>query len=181
MGTTVTLTMREVQRQRVLESLGSGRLTVVEAAELLQRSVRQVRRLVRRYREAGVASVPHGNRGRAPTNQLTAEVVQRVVELADGPLRGYNNYHRCEQLAEGEGLMLSVSSVRRIRLAAGLRSPRKRRPPKHRSRRPRMAQAGRLLQIDGSSHEWLGPGQPRLTLLAASRGCDPLRGRLRRP
>jgi hypothetical protein len=44
MEPTVTLTVREVQRQQVLEPLAASRLTVREAGELLEQSERQVRR-----------------------------------------------------------------------------------------------------------------------------------------
>ncbi len=57
---------------------------------------------------------------------------------------------------ELEGIDLSRSTVRRILVSAGMDSPRRRRPPRHRVRRKRMAQEGLLLQIDGSHHRWLG-------------------------
>ena len=67
---------------------------------------------------------------------------------------------------EEYGLEISRSSVRRIRRQNGQPSPRKRRSPRHRSRRERKPQAGMLLQTDGSRHDWLeGRGQ-WLTLIA---------------
>ncbi len=39
--------------------------------------------------------------------------------------------------------------------------------PKHRSRRERRGQAGSLIQIDASPHDWLEGRGPRLTLFAA--------------
>ncbi|MFP3855371.1 MAG: ISNCY family transposase, partial [Anaerolineales bacterium] len=54
-----------------------------------------------------------------------------------------------------------------LRRDAGLPSPRKRRAPKHRSRRDRCPRIGMLLQIDGSKHHWLGEQRPELTLVAA--------------
>ena len=68
---------------------------------------------------------------------------------------------------EKHGIQISRSSVRRLRQEAGLSSPRKRRAPKHRSRRERYPRRGMLLQIDGSDHDWLGDRGPRLTLIAA--------------
>ena len=68
---------------------------------------------------------------------------------------------------EREGIDLSRSTVRRILVGAGMDSPRRRRPPRHRVRRKRMAQEGMLLQIDGSHHRWLGEQGPRFALLLA--------------
>ena len=61
--------------------------------------------------------------------------------------------------------MISRAALRRLLRAAGLASPRRRRRPRHRSRRDRMPQAGLLLQIDGSRHDWLEGRGPRMTLV----------------
>ena len=70
-------------------------------------------------------------------------------------------------LAEREDIALSRSSVRLILFGAGIRIPRKRRPPKHRSRRERYPQEGMILQTDGSHHDWLEGRGPYLTLVGA--------------
>jgi len=80
---------------------------------------------------------------------------------------GCNTQHFTELLAEREGVVLSRSSVRRILFEAGIKGPRKRRPPKHRSRRERYSQEGMLLQIDGSRHDWLEGRGPWLSLIGA--------------
>jgi hypothetical protein len=92
---------------------------------------------------------------------------RRVLELAQSTYAGCNNQHFTELLAEREGITLSRSSVRRILLEAGIKSPRKRRPPKHRSRRERYPKEGMLLQTDGSRHDWLEGRGPYLSLIGA--------------
>jgi hypothetical protein len=62
---------------------------------------------------------------------------------------------------------VSRATVRRTLRAVGVVSPRRRRPPRHRSRRPRHPQAGLLCQLDGSPYAWLGPAQPLCSLLGA--------------
>jgi hypothetical protein len=148
---------------RVLE----GALTAGEGAEQLGLSVRQVRRLLAVYRRDGAAAIPHRNRGRPPAHALAAAVRERVVALSRTTYAGTNDSHFRDLLAEREGIVLSLSTVRRIRRAAGEPSPRQRRPPAHRQRRDRRPQEGMLLQIDGSPHDWLQGRGPRLTLLAA--------------
>jgi hypothetical protein len=71
-----------------------------------------------------------------------------------------------ELLAERDGLTLSRHAVRRLRQRAGLARSRTRRLPARR-RRERMAQAGMLLQLDGSRHAWWEERGPWLTLIAA--------------
>ena len=66
------------------------------------------------------------------------------------------------------------TTLRRILVNAGLSSPRRRRPPKHRVRRQRMPREGMLIQLDGSYHRWLGEGGPQFTILLAvddATGC----------
>ncbi len=48
---------------KVIENAAGGRLSIREAARLLQLSERQVQRLKRRYRPDSIAWVQHGNRG----------------------------------------------------------------------------------------------------------------------
>lgn len=167
METTVTLTMNEQQRAHVLAMLTEGRCTAAEAAECLGRSVRQVRRMLRRFGEEGVPGVVHGNRGRRPANTVPEAVRAEVVKWARDPYADCNDHHLRDLLEERHGIGLGVSTVRRLRRGAGLLSPRKRRAPKHRTRRPRRAQPGMLLQLDGSPFHWLGPDQPPVNLLAA--------------
>ena len=121
-----------------------------EVAEVLNLSLRHVRRLVAAYRKEGVTALAHGNRGRKPHHALDENLRERVLELAQSTYAGCNTQHFTELLVEREGIALSRSSVRRILLQAGIKSPRKRRPPRHRSRRERYPKEGMLVQIDGS-------------------------------
>ena len=148
----------------MIENAAHGRLTVSEAAELLQLSERQVKRLKVAYDPAGAKWVHHGNAGREPANALTEPIRQKVIELARGRYAGFNDSHLHEKLTQVEGLELSRPSVRRILRDAGIRSPQKRWPSKYRSRRERRAQEGMLLQVDASRHDWLEGRGPMLTL-----------------
>lgn len=158
---------KEQRRAMILTAVVEGRLSAPEGAELMGLSARHERRLRHAFVRGGPAALVHGNRGRKPIHTLDAGVRERVVALAEGNYAGCNDQHLSELLAEREGITLSRSSVRRIRREAGLRSPRRRRAPRHRARRERMPQAGMLLQVDGSRHQWLGPEGPWLTLIGA--------------
>jgi len=164
---TVTLTGPDQLRLRVLEQWDKGSYLGPEAAALLHCSVRHARRLLAEFRRDGVACIPHGNRGRRPAHALDPADAQRATQLLTTEYAGYNNYHAQEWLDEHHELGFSVSTVRRLRQAAGLKSPRKRSPPKHRRRREPRPQAGMMLQLDGSSHRWFGPDGPEVCLLVA--------------
>lgn len=163
----VILSQKEQTRSRVISEVAAGRWSVAEAARSLGLSERQVRRLRKGLAEEGAQVFMHGNRGRPSQHRLGEELRARVIELGAGRYAACNDSHFQELLIRNEGIMLSRASVQRLRRQAGQKSKRRRRPPKHRSRRDRMPQEGILLQVDGSTHRWFGPDQPACTLLAA--------------
>lgn len=158
---------REWKRLDVVRRLGRGELRHAEAAAILGLTARQMRNVVVAIGERGIAGARHGNAGRAPSNRLDDEVRERVVGLARGKYAGFNDQHLTEKLVEVEGLQLSRPSVQRILREAGIGPVRKRRPRQHRARRERKAQAGMMLQWDGSRHDWLEGRGPMLCLMAA--------------
>jgi transposase len=167
METTITMTTREQRRAWVLTRVLKDELTMAEAAETLGLSERQLWRLRVAFERHGPAGLVHGNRGRPSGRRLEASLRERVVELRRTTYGDVNDTHLAELLAEREGIGISRPSLQRILRAAGLASPRRRRPPRHRSRRARMAAEGLLLQLDGSRHDWLEARGPRLTLVGA--------------
>jgi len=158
---------RDQQRIDVLGRWREGALTIEEASALLGASERTAWRLLGRFRARGVDGVVHGNRGRASPRRLPAVTVERIVELAKGRYRGVNDSHLAELLATDEAIVIGRSSLQRLLRRAGLGATRRRRAPRYRSRRERMPQAGLLVQIDGSPHDWLEGRGPRLTLVGA--------------
>ena len=151
----LTLSAKEQNRLQILNGVLQQYGTIKEAALLLGVSERQGWRLLAAYRKEGAQGLVHKNRGRLPPNATPETVPPQVVTLARERYQGINHTQLTELLAEREGLKLCRPTVRRLLVRAGLPSPRQRRPPKHRCRRPRMPQEGMLLQLDGSHHPWL--------------------------
>lgn len=163
----ITLTMNQQKRIEILERVLRKDLTVIEAAMVLGLSERQCYRIKARVKDQGVKGVIHGNRGRPCKYKLKDQTLKRVVELARGKYRGFNDHHLTEKLKEEEKIEISREKVRRVLRCAGIGSPRKRRANKHRSRRERREAEGMMLQLDGSPHDWLEGRGPRLTLIGA--------------
>ena len=161
------MTPKEQTRLQVLNSLMSEHMTLDQAATLMGVSTRHTRRMLAAYRERGVAAVAHGHRGRRAPNATPEAVLSDVVHMAGTRYPGANHTHLSELLDEREGIAIGRTTLRRILVNAGLKSPRRRRPPKHRVRRQRMPWEGMLIQVDGSFHPWLGDQVPPFTLLLA--------------
>ena len=158
---------KEQARLQVLNSLRDEHMTLDQAATLMGVTTRHTRRMLAAYREKGVAAVAHGHRGRLPVNATPEAVIADVVHLARTRYAGANHTHLSELLAERESIDIGRTTLRRILVNAGLSSPRRRRPPKHRVRRQRMPREGMLIQVDGSHHPWLGDQAPPFALLIA--------------
>lgn len=162
----ILLTQRAQQQLIVLNALERGKIAMAEAARLIGRSIRQTRRLRRAYRLRGPAALVHGNRGRRSPRRLPDALRTHVVTLAKTTYAGTNYQHFQDLLAEREDLVVAYTSLARMLKAAGISSPRRRRPPRHRSRRERMSQEGMLTQMDASHHAWLEDRGPHLVLHA---------------
>ena len=113
-------------------------MTLDQAATLMGVTTRHTRRILAAYREEGAAALAHGHRGRRPANATPDAVVADVIRLARTKHEGANHTHLSELLSERDGIDIGRTTLRRILLEAGLSSPRRRRPPKHRVRRQRM-------------------------------------------
>ena len=161
------MTPREQTRLQVLNSLLAEHMTLDQAATVMGVSPRHARRMLTAYRDKGSSSLAHGLRGQRPHNATADTTKDRMLRLARTRYAGTNHTHLSELLSEREGIDIARTTLRRILVNAGLSSPRRRRPPKHRVRRQRMPREGMLIQLDGSYHPWLGNDRPQFTLLIA--------------
>jgi len=151
------MTKKELVRVHVIKSLIEDKMTSGDAAEVLNLSERQIKRLKEGVKKDGEVFVIHKNRGRKPKHTIPGEIGEEIVFLARNKYKGVNYTHLAELLEEHEGITISQSSVSRILKAKGIKSPRKHRPPKPHRTRERKPQEGLLLQMDASPYEWI-PG-----------------------
>jgi hypothetical protein len=149
----VPMSRRERDVLAVMRRVLSGERTQVEAARLLKKSVRQVRRLQRKMEATGDAALVHGLRGRPSNHHHDPTLRQRVLATYRRQYSDFGPTFAVEKLAE-DGLVVGVETLRRWLLAEGLWTRRRHRDP-HRSRRPRRSCFGELVQMDASIHDWL--------------------------
>jgi transposase len=138
-------------------------LTVVEAAELMGRSVRQARRVWKRFRAEGDKGLVHKLRGRASNRRLSQDVRERAVKLHQEKYHDFGATLACEKLAE-DGLVLSPNTLTALLKERGLWQRRRRRG-RHRRRRERRSCLGSLVQMDGSHHDWFEGRAARCVLM----------------
>jgi transposase len=161
----VTLNMRELDRLKVIQAVVDMGLKPGRAAERLGLTVRQVQRLVDRYRASGAAGLASRKRGRPGNRRLDADLARRALTIIRDRYADFGPTLACEKLYECHGICLAKETVRRLMTDAGLWVPRRQRPPKVYQPRARRACLGELIQIDGSEHAWFEERASQCTLL----------------
>lgn len=161
------LTMKERQRIEIIQAVMDGRLLVKEAASVLDRTMRQIYRMLRKIREEGLAGLVHKNKGKPNPRRVREKLRQKIIELARVKYANVNDTHLRELLKEREGICMGRETLRSLLRFAGIAAKRQRRQPRYRSRRERKEAFGMMLQIDASPHDWLEGRGPWLTLVGA--------------
>ena len=109
-----TLTMSNIERHKlkVLHQLLTEDITCADAAEILQLSVRQVYRLLQRYRNEGDQGVIHRLRGHPSNRGYPHQLHDQVVTLYRERYQGYGPTLFKEELNERYGMSIDPETAR---------------------------------------------------------------------
>lgn len=158
------MSRKEADRLMVLEAVVKREVTQVRAAELLDLSVRQVRRLVGRIKERGPEGIIHRGRGIRSPRKLSEEKAAEIIEVVRNRYCDFGPTLAAENLREHEGIKISSEKLRQLMLEAGIWKRARRRKRIH-TWRERKAHCGEMVQLDGSHHDWLEGRGPKLVLM----------------
>ena len=142
-----------------LERYRGGRLSCVEAAELLGISERHFRRLRDRYEAEGAEGLIDRRRGRASGRRAPVDRIEFVVEQYRTRYWDFTVKHFHEALQAEHGFVLGYTWTKTVLQTRGL-VPLAARRSAHRKKRPRRPLPGMMLFQDGSRHEWLADQAP---------------------
>ena len=159
------MSLKERVRLEALGRVNRKEITVARAAELAGVSLRQMRRLWKRYQRDGDSGLVHRSRGKRPNNRLPDPKRAAIVELCRARHADFGPTFACEKL-KADGCELSPDTLTALLKEANLWQPRRRRG-RHRARRPRRDCFGHLLQMDGSEHDWFETRGGRCVLMVA--------------
>ncbi len=183
----MALSERELVRAGVIKRVLEGGIRSREAAEILCLSQRQVKRLVKRYRDRGAKGLIHASCGRLSNHARPEAERERVLDLIreryggsaeTGPGQRFGPTLLSEHLAEDEGIEIPVSTLTDWMRPAGLWSRRRKRR-RHLRRRARKEHFGELVQLDGSFHDWLeGRGPEGCLMTMTDDATSTMMGRL---
>jgi transposase len=162
---TITLSIKELDRLKLVHEVEQGYISGVEAAKALGISTRQFKRIRRRHREKGDRGLAHRLRGRPSNRGIPLELRDKVIAIIRQKYPDFGPTFASEKLEERHGIKLSGEAVRKLMISAGLWKTRKRKE-RHRVRRERRECFGELVQIDGSDHDWLEGRGEKMSLMA---------------
>jgi len=166
---------RAMKVQEVILRALSGQLTWLQAADILGRSPRSIRRLRLRYERYGYDGLLDRRRQTPSPKRAPVAEVERMLRLYATHYRGFNVRHFVRRARREHGIPFCYAFIKKAVQGAGL-VPKQRARGRHRRRRAPRACFGELLHLDGSRHQWLAlvPEQ-WLTLIAvvddATRTC----------
>ena len=160
----VMMSERELNRVEVLAQVDDDRLTVDNAAHMLDLTRRQIFRLLKRYRQDGAAAIRHKARGKPPNNLIHRAKREYALSLIKENYPDFGPTLAAEMLAQRHGFAVSRETLRKWMQDDGIWLSRRQRRTFHQPRLRREC-FGELIQIDGSDHRWFEDRAAPCTLL----------------
>ncbi len=163
---TLHMSYREMERLKMIARIEQGDLTVIEAAEAIGISERQLYRILQRYRTLGATGLVHRSRGRASNTAYANALRIKALRLYREQYSDYGPTLFVEKLTLHHELTVSRQTATRWLIAASLWSRSRKKRPHRKKRLPRPT-IGSLIQFDGSPHDWFEERGPACCLLVA--------------
>ena len=161
--------MTQADRDRLvtLRKAKKRLITQRQAAEELDLSIRQVKRLLFALKKRGDKVVVHGLRGKPSKRRIDEAVRKEAVEILGADVyKGFGPTLAAEYLHKKHGIAVSKETVRQWMMAAKLWHGREQKVSAVHVWRPRRSRYGELVQWDTSDHDWLEGRGERLYLIA---------------
>jgi hypothetical protein len=157
---------RAMKAHEVIMRALNGQLTWIQAAEILGRSPRSIRRLRWLLQHRGYDGLFDRRRRTPSPKRAPVAEVQRLLALYRDRYQGFNVRHFHQLARRQHGVRFCYAFVKKALQSAGLVATHRPRGRHRRRREPRPC-FGELLHLDGSRHRWLALVPDRwFTLLA---------------
>lgn len=157
--------VKAMKRIEVIGKAMSGQLKWYQAAEILDVSPRQLRRIAARWKEQGEQGLFDKRRCGPSPRHANASEVELVRQLYRDRYFDFNVQHFHEMMCEYHGLRRSYTWTKNVLQDNGLVVRAKKRG-QHRRRRPRRPMVGMMMHLDASTHQWFGADGKHMDLLA---------------
>lgn len=145
---------QEIDRLKIIQQIDSKQMPQKVAATQLQLTVRQVKRLIKRYKDNGAEGLISKHRGKIANNRISDKVKNKALELIRRTYSDFSPTFAHEKLTELHQLSFSVETLRSWMIEANIWQSKAVKKARIHPSRPRRSQRGELIQIDGSPHAW---------------------------
>jgi transposase len=150
----ITMNQKELLRLQVMEKLKAGRLTQKEAGKILGITIRQVRRLLKKYLIHGEYGLISKRRGKESNNKIGDKIKESVLQITKEKYNDFGPTFLREKLIENYGITISKETLRKWLIGEDMLKVRRRKKARVHQMRERRSSFGELVQIDGSPHDW---------------------------
>lgn len=161
----IAMGTKEVERIRIFDRLHKREIKQKHAAKLLGLTVRQVRRLGKRYKKEGAAGVVHTLRGKESHRKIAKERIDGAIAVMREKYADFRPTFAHEKLSALHGVTFSRERLRQAMVKAGLWIAKDRKLVSLHQLRERRECLGELVQADGSPHDWFEGRAATCTLL----------------
>jgi hypothetical protein len=160
----IIMSQKESNRLYVIRQAMDKQITQVQAAEQMNLTERQIRRIARSIRMEGDAGICHKSRGKRPHNWIADKIKDKAVTLCRDTYKDFGPTHASEKLLTVHYIKVSDETLRVWFQEEHIPyKSRKKRP--HRQWRKRKAHRGEMVQMDGSHHDWFEGRGPWCVLM----------------
>ena len=158
---------KELERLSVIHKIIDKRLTQTLGAQQLGLTVRQVKRLVRKYKQDGAEGLVSKQRGQVSNNKFSDQKIENIKKIVLINYYDFGPKFATEKLTEKHGIKVSKETLRQWMIDWGLWQAKRQKQAKTHPQRDRRDCYGELIQIDGSPHPWFEDRGPKCCLLVA--------------
>lgn len=163
----LTMSRKELHRLSVIEKIIDKRLTQALGAQQLRLTIRQVKRLVSKYKQYGAAGLISKQRGQVSNNKFSAKKIEEIKKLVSIHYYDFGPKFAAEKLVEKHGIKVSKETLRQWMVEWGMWKAKRQKQAQIHPQRDRRDCYGELIQIDGSPHPWFEDRGPKCCLLVA--------------
>jgi hypothetical protein len=161
----VRMSIKEAERLGVMKRLVKKDLTLRRASEQLGISLKQTRRVRRRYLEEGPQGLISRKRGQPSGNKISEKIRSRAMKIVETKYPDFGPTLAAEKLRERDKVIISVESLRKWMIEGGIWKAKKKKEGRVYQRRERRSCFGEMLQGDGSPHDWFEGRRGKCTLV----------------
>ena len=150
----ITMSQKEVLRLQVIEKLKNRTLGQSEASKILRVSCRQIKRLLRLYKQQGANGLVSKKRNKPSNNRINEATKQNILSLVKEKYIDFGPTFLGEKLLENHSISVSKETLRQLMISENIWTTKRRKKARIHQMRERRSCFGELIQIDGSPHDW---------------------------